>query len=117
MSDLISRQSAIEAVHQEFDECLVWDESGQTTADEVERILDYLPTIDAVPVVRCGNCAKRGKNGKCWKTLFTCVSFTLESKNPAPVVSNQMLPQAATIDAVPSARSARWGRCQCAKAH
>ena len=50
MSDLISRQSAIEAVHQEFDECLVWDESGQTTADEVERILDYLPTIDAVPV-------------------------------------------------------------------
>ena len=30
----------------------------------------------------------------------------------APVASNQMLPQAATKDAVPSARSARWGRWQ-----
>ena len=46
MSDLISRQTAIDAVHQEFDECLVWDESGQTTADEVERILDYLPSAE-----------------------------------------------------------------------
>ena len=52
MSDLISRQTAIDAVHQEFDECLVWDESGQTTADEVERILDYLPSAEprGIPV-------------------------------------------------------------------
>ena len=60
MSELISRQDAIDAVHYEFDECLVWDESGQTTADEVERILDYLPSADAVPVVRCKDCKWRG---------------------------------------------------------
>ena len=33
-------------------------------------------------------------------------------KNTAPVASHQMLPQAATQAAVPSARSARWGRWQ-----
>ena len=56
MNDLISRQTAIKAVHDAFDECLVWDESGECTANEVERILDELPTIDAVPVVRCRDC-------------------------------------------------------------
>ena len=44
MSDLISRQAAIDAVHEEFDECLVWDESGEHTADEVENILEALPS-------------------------------------------------------------------------
>ena len=42
--DLINRQDAIDAVHKEFDECLVWDESGQYTADEVESILYGLPS-------------------------------------------------------------------------
>ncbi len=46
INDLISRQAAIDLVHKEFDECLVWDESGRTTADEVERILDSLPSVD-----------------------------------------------------------------------
>lgn len=45
MSDLIDRQAAIEAVHKEFDGCLVWDESGEYTADEVERILDDVPSV------------------------------------------------------------------------
>lgn len=45
MDDLISRQEAIKAVHEEFDECLVWDESGETTADEVELILDRVPSV------------------------------------------------------------------------
>lgn len=45
MGDLISRQAAIDAVHDEFDGCLVWDESGEHTADEVERILDTLPSV------------------------------------------------------------------------
>lgn len=45
MSDLISRAEAIDAVHKEFDGCLVWDESGQRTADEVENILDGLPSV------------------------------------------------------------------------
>ena len=43
MDDLISRQAAINAVHEEFDGCLVWDESGMTMANEVERILDSVP--------------------------------------------------------------------------
>ena len=42
--DLISRNAAIEAIHEEFDECLVWDESGEHTADEVQKILEQLPT-------------------------------------------------------------------------
>lgn len=42
--DLISRQAAIDAVHKEFDECLVWDESGKHTADEVERVLTDVPS-------------------------------------------------------------------------
>lgn len=46
MNDLISRQEAIDAVHAEFDECLVWDESGQHTADEVERILVEVPSAE-----------------------------------------------------------------------
>ena len=46
MSDLISRQAAIKAVHYEFDDCLVWDESGECTADEVERILEELPSAE-----------------------------------------------------------------------
>ena len=50
MSDLISRQAAIDAVHEEFDECTVWDESGEYTADVIERILDDVPA--AQPEVR-----------------------------------------------------------------
>ena len=46
MNDLISRRAAIDAVHEEFDGCLVWDESGETTADEVERVLSYLPSVE-----------------------------------------------------------------------
>lgn len=47
MSDLISRQAAIDAVHEEFDTCTVWDESGRYTADEVERILDCVPSVQS----------------------------------------------------------------------
>ena len=53
MDDLISRQAAIKAVHEEFDECLVWDESGEYTADEVERILDRVPSTQS-EVLACG---------------------------------------------------------------
>jgi len=56
MQDLISRQAAIEKIHSEFDECLVWDESGKHTADEVERILDTIPPADVRPVVTCAEC-------------------------------------------------------------
>ena len=46
MTDLISRRAAIKAIHDQFDECLVWDESGECTANEVERVLDGLPIIE-----------------------------------------------------------------------
>jgi hypothetical protein len=42
--DLIRRKDAIDAVHEAFDDCAVWDESGHYTADEVERILDCVPS-------------------------------------------------------------------------
>lgn len=46
MSDLIDRQAAIDAIHREFDEVCVWDESGQTTANEVENILYEVPSAE-----------------------------------------------------------------------
>ena len=66
MSDLIDRQAAIDAVHEEFDECLVWDESGRRTADEVEQILDKLPAVQPQPeIIRCKDCKHWGKRGLC----------------------------------------------------
>ena len=53
---LIDADEAVKAVHDEFDECLVWDESGATTANEFENIILQIPTVDAVPVVRCKDC-------------------------------------------------------------
>ena len=47
---LIDADVAKKAVHEEFDECLVWDESGEYTSNVIEKILEALPTVDAVPV-------------------------------------------------------------------
>ena len=49
MSDLIRRQDAIDAIHKEFDEVCAWDESGQTTANEVENILYEVPSVEPEP--------------------------------------------------------------------
>ena len=56
MTDLISRQAAIDAVHEEFDDCLVWDESGQRTADEFEIIINRLPPAQPQPEEDCDTC-------------------------------------------------------------
>ena len=53
---LIDADVAKKAVHEEFDECLVWDESGEYTSNVIEKILEALPTVDAVPVMRCKDC-------------------------------------------------------------
>ena len=53
---LIDADVAKKAVHEEFDECLVWDESGEYTSNVIEKILEALPTVDAVPVIRCKDC-------------------------------------------------------------
>ncbi len=70
MAEYIEKQAAIKAVHAEFDECLVWDESGQYTANEVENVLEAIPPADVRPVVRgqwiedesgiviCSNCGE-----------------------------------------------------------
>lgn len=73
MNDLISRQAAIDAIHEEFDECLVWDESGRHTADEVEQILDNLPSAQS-EIVECEQCKYSGgatpiADGRYWCTL------------------------------------------------
>ena len=47
VGDIISRQAAIDAVHEEFDDCLVWDESGKRTADEFETIINRLPSVQS----------------------------------------------------------------------
>lgn len=51
---LINADALIRTVHDEWDECLVWDESGATTADEMERIINDASTIDPA------------ENGGCW---------------------------------------------------
>ena len=57
MDDLISRQAAIDAVHKKFDEVCVWDESGQTTANEVENILYEVPSADTErKIIYCKDC-------------------------------------------------------------
>ena len=43
---LIDADQVVKAVHDEFDECLVWDESGETTANEFENIILQVPTVD-----------------------------------------------------------------------
>lgn len=45
---LIDADEAVKAVHDEFDECLVWDESGEATANEFENIILQMPTVDPV---------------------------------------------------------------------
>ena len=52
MSEYIEKEVAIYAVHDEFDECLVWDTSGLETANVVENVLDTIPPADVRPVVR-----------------------------------------------------------------
>lgn len=43
---LIDADEVVRAVHDEFDECLVWDESGEATANEFENIILQMPTVD-----------------------------------------------------------------------
>lgn len=44
----IDADDLIKSVHDEWDECLVWDESGEETANEMERIINNKLTIDLV---------------------------------------------------------------------
>ena len=51
MNDLISRQAAIDAVHEDLDGCRNWNASGTETANEVEMVLDCLPSAQTwIPI-------------------------------------------------------------------
>lgn len=49
MSDLISRQAAIDAVRASYDEILDFKSTGRTVADSVEDILTALPSAQPEP--------------------------------------------------------------------
>ena len=60
MDDLISRAAAIGCLGNSPEEmCMPWS--------EMERMLRELPTIDAVPVVRCKECIYRHRETEFWK--------------------------------------------------
>lgn len=44
MSDLIERQTAIDAIHDEFDDVRVWGESGAEAANKIEDVLWRVPS-------------------------------------------------------------------------
>lgn len=47
MSDLLFRhQDAVNAIHDEYDECCNIDMSGSSLADDIERVLDNVPCVD-----------------------------------------------------------------------
>ena len=75
---LIDADEAVRAVHDEFDECLVWDESGETTANEFENIILQIPTVDAVEVVRCKDCRWFENDG--YHTNCQIMRFCVEAK-------------------------------------
>ena len=81
--DVIYRQAAIKAVHDEFDDCLVWDESGERTADEVENILYNLPSAQP-EIIHCRDC-------KWWRDSdHTCGGHSLVS----PMLANDFCSRA-----------------------
>lgn len=43
---LIDADELKKAIHEEWDEVLVWDESGAATADQFEILVDSVPTIE-----------------------------------------------------------------------
>lgn len=45
MVDLIDRQQVIDAIHYEYDGCCNIDESGSSIADDIERIIDNVPSV------------------------------------------------------------------------
>lgn len=72
MTEYIEKEAAIDAVHGEFDECLVWDTSGLETANLVENILDTIPPADVLPVVHGKWIEKQDKDGKTYGVCSCC---------------------------------------------
>lgn len=56
MADLISRSAAMNALSDVFGIPLDYDGECNEMCDEVFAAIEALPAVDAVPVVRCGDC-------------------------------------------------------------
>ena len=61
-----------DAVHDEFDECLVWDASGLETANVVENVLDTIPPADVRPVKHGKWIVKTDSEGKTYGVCSRC---------------------------------------------
>ena len=72
MTEYIEKEEAINAVHGEFDECLVWDTSGLETVNVVENVLDTIPPADVRPVVHGKWIEKQDKDGKTYGVCSCC---------------------------------------------
>lgn len=59
-NDLISRNAALELCQKEYDKRLqMFDYCGDTVAYNIGGAIKLLPSVDAVPVVRCKDCIYR----------------------------------------------------------
>ena len=57
-NDLISRSALLPAIESYF-EPINPDHPMTLTIEQIREVLNLLPAVDAVPVVRCGECKKR----------------------------------------------------------
>ena len=65
MSELISRSAAMNSLSKVFGIPLDYDGNCDEMCDEVFAAIDALPSIDAVPVVRCKDCIYRDRAMRC----------------------------------------------------
>lgn len=68
MTDLIDRQKAIDAIHYEYDDCCNIDESGNAIADDIERIIDNVPSVQP-DIIRCKDCIYQTES---WSGIKYC---------------------------------------------
>ena len=68
MTDLIDRQQVIDAIHYEYDDCCNIDESGSVIANDIERIIDNVPSVQS-NIIRCKDCIYQTKS---WSGIKYC---------------------------------------------
>ena len=50
MDELVRKQDVIDVIHKEWDDVLVFDESGSTIADCCEEVISNLPSIESMTI-------------------------------------------------------------------
>lgn len=71
MNDLISRQAAIDAI-EHANGAVYWN---QTLMENLVSVVKSVPTIDAVPVVRCKDCEYYTEDERWCRRLGLCGAF------------------------------------------